>query len=91
MYFVPALTDHSPPSACRKISDSRDPLNKEDSPGLRSQLSSAKLALQGVITKARGFGLTSSSEIEQMVEMMEEERELLLTAISKLNSKSLPT
>ena len=59
--------------------------SKENS--IRSQLSSAKLALQGVITKASGFGLSSSSEVEQLIGTMKEE-ELLLNALAGLNSRS---
>ena len=60
--------------------------SKEDS--IRSQLSSAKLALQGVLTKASGFGLSSSSEVEQLIGTMKEEKELLLNALTGLNSRS---
>ena len=60
--------------------------SKENS--IRSQLSSAKLALQGVITKASGFGLSSSSEVEQLIGTMKEEKELLLNALARLNSRS---
>ena len=61
----------------------RDVSRKKDSLG---NLSSAKLALQGVLSKASEFGLVSLPEVEQLVSSMKEEKELLLTEINQLNS-----
>ena len=58
---------------------------KKDSLG---NLSSAKLVIQGVLSKASEFGLVSLPEVEQLVSTMKKEKELLLTAIDELNSVS---
>ena len=68
--------------ACRRICESRDQSRRKDCLG---NLSSAKLALQSVLTKASGFGLTASAEVDQLIEAMKEEKQLLLTAIDRLN------
>lgn len=51
-----------------------------------SFLSSAKLALQGVLTKSGDFALTTCPEVEQLIKEMNAERELLLTTIETLKS-----
>ena len=51
-----------------------------------SSLSSAKLALQGVLTKANDFALTSCPEVEQFITEMKEERELILASIEAMKS-----
>ena len=61
----------------------RDASRKKDS---LANLSSAKLALQGVLSRASEFGLVSLPEVEQLIATMKEERELLLTDMNKLNS-----
>jgi hypothetical protein len=49
-------------------------------------LSSAKLSLQGVLSKASEFGVVTLSEVEHLVSAMKEERELLVTDMNQLNS-----
>ena len=61
----------------------RDVSRKKES---LSNLSSAKLALQGVLSKASEFGLVSLPEVEQLTSAMKEEREMLLTDMNQLNS-----
>ena len=71
--------------ACRRICSVRDVSRKKDSLG---NLSSAKLALQGILSKASEFGMVTLPEVEQLVSALKEERELLLTDINQLNSVS---
>ena len=71
--------------ACRRICSVRDVSRKKDSLG---NLSSAKLALQGILSKASEFGVVTLPEVEQLVSALKEERELLLTDINQLNSVS---
>ena len=61
----------------------RDVSRKKDS---LANLSSAKLALQGVLSKASEFGLFSLPDVNQLIATMKEERELLLADMNKLNS-----
>ena len=56
---------------------------KKDSLGT---LSSAKLALQSVLSRASEFGLVSLPEVEKLLSVMKEEKELLLADIYQLNS-----
>ena len=72
-----------PVLACRRVCSLRDASRKKDS---LANLSSAKLALQGVLSRASEFGLVSLPEVEQLITSMKEERELLLTDMNKLNS-----
>lgn len=66
--------------ACRQVYASDEACKREDKEALAS-LSSAKLALQAALSKAKDFGITSRAELEGFISQLQAEIKLLLQCI----------
>ncbi|CAI8052816.1 hypothetical protein GBAR_LOCUS28898 [Geodia barretti] len=66
---------------CRELSQVR-----EDGSQSVQSLSSAKLALQGIITKTKGFGIVVTEEQEGLIAKLEDEQSHLQSSLAELQT-----